>query len=150
MKALVGIAVVLGIIGTVLGVIAVTGGDDAFDEQTLELTGSNEERIDFKSESTDPAHQLDAWTSVRDVSGDASGRYVVTCIPLVKEEIECSGAFLLEDGDIEVEGTEIAEDDGEAISALVGGTGSYKGATGEVTVDFENDAYTLDLLTPSQ
>lgn len=149
MKALVGIAVVLGIVGTVLGVIAVTGGD-AFDEKTLELTGSNEERIDFKSDSTDPAHRLDAWTSARDISGDATGRYVVTCIPLVKEEIECSGAFLLEDGDIEVESTEIAEDDGEASAALVGGTGSYKGATGELTVDFENDAYKLDLLIPSQ
>lgn len=149
MKALIGVAVVLGIVGTVLGVIAVTREDDAFEEQTLELTGSNEERLDFKAESTDPAHQLDAWTSVRDVGGDASGRYVVTCIPLITEEIECSGAFQLEDGDIEVEGTETAKDDGLASTALVGGTGSYKGATGEVTVDFENDAYTLDLLIPS-
>ena len=149
MKALIGIAVVLGIVGTVLGVLAITG-QDAFEEQTLELTGSNEERIDFKSGSTDPAHELDAWTSVRDIGGDATGTYVVTCIPLLTDEIECSGGFRLEDGDIEVEGTEAAMDDGQASTALVGGTGAYRGVTGEVDVDFENDAFTLHLMVPNQ
>ena len=49
MKGLIGIAVVLGIVGTVLGAIALMdeGGDDGggFEEHTLTLTGGEEERI---------------------------------------------------------------------------------------------------------
>ena len=36
MKGLVGIAVVLGVVGTVLGVMSLTGGSDAFEEQTMD------------------------------------------------------------------------------------------------------------------
>ena len=31
-----------------------------------------------------------------------------------------------------------------------GGTGAYRGATGDVDVDFENDTFTLHLLIPNQ
>ena len=151
MKALVGIAVVLGLAGTVLGIVEMkdAGGDFELEEQTIELTGGKEERIDFKAESANPSHELEAWSTVRPVSGDATGEWIVTCLPIVADHIECHGGVLLEDGDIEFEGTEEAQEDGEAISAVVGGTGAYKGSIGEVHIDFENDTYRLELLTPS-
>lgn len=75
MKALVGIAVVLGLAGTVLGIVAMK--DDGFDEQTIELTGGEETRIDFKTETSDPSHPLEGWTTVREVTGDASGEWAI-------------------------------------------------------------------------
>jgi hypothetical protein len=145
-KALVGIAVLLGVAGTVLGVVALMdeGGVSYGDEQTLELTGENEQRIDFEESNTsDPKHPLEGWATVRDISGDATGEYAVTCVPLVEDDVECAGGFQLEDGDIEVEGTEEAVDDGSATHAIVGGTGEYEGATGEFDVDWQSDTYTL-------
>ena len=69
-------------------------------------------------------------------------------MPIAGDHVECNGAVILEDGELEIEGTEAGGDDGQATSAIVGGTGSYKGALGEVDVDFENDEYTLDFIIP--
>jgi hypothetical protein len=154
MKGLIGIAVVLGIAGTVLGAIALMdeGGDDGggFESQTLTLTGGEEERIPFAVEHIDESHPLgnEGWTTHREVSGDASGEWVVVCTPIAGDHVHCNGAAILEDGELEIEGTEPAADDGQATSAIVGGTGDYKGAIGEVDIDFENDEYTLDFLIP--
>ncbi len=151
MKGLVGIAVVLGLVGTVLGIMSLSG-DDAFDEHTLSLTGGEEERIPFTVEHIDKSHPLgnEGWTTHREVTGDATGEWVIMCVPLAGDKVECNGSALLEDGDIEIEGTESAEDDGQATSAIVGGTGAYEGAVGEVDVDFENDEYTLHFHTPKE
>jgi hypothetical protein len=144
-KAGVAIAVVLGIVAIVLGIVALKhkGGPHFSDEQTLELTGENEERIDFNVDTNHKEHPLEGWTAVRDVSGDATGEYAVTCVPLARDDIECSGGFQLEGGDIEVEGTEEATDDGQATTGIVGGTGDYHGAAGSVDIDFEADTYSL-------
>lgn len=152
MKGLVGIAVVLGIAGTVLGLIALMDGGDAFDTQTLELTGGEEERVEFAVEHIDKSHPLgtEGWTARRELSGDATGEWIINCTPVAGDHVECNGAARLEDGEIEIEGTEEAADDGQATSAIIGGTGAYEGALGEVDIDFENDAYTLHLLVPKQ
>ena len=97
--AVAGVAVVLGLAGAALGIVAqATGG--AFEEQTLELRESkgSEERVDFQTGTAHPSHQFDGWTIVRQVSGDSSGEHTVTCLGIVRDNIECNGAFQLEDG----------------------------------------------------
>lgn len=152
MKGITGVAVVLGVIATVLAIIAlVKVGDAGFDEQALQLSGGKETRIEFDVSTTGKGHPLErtAWSSNSEISGDRSGEYVRTCIPVPTDEIECSGSFLLEDGDIEVDLTEEAEPtDPKSDGAIIGGTGAYEGATGSVDVDWKQDSYTLNLKIP--
>ena len=125
--------------------------EGAFEEKTLELRESkgSEERVDFQTGTAHPSHQFDGWTIVRQVSGDSTGEHTVTCLGIVRDNIECNGAFQLEDGDLEVEGTSEAKRTGQATNAIVGGTGAYEGATGEVEIDYEADTFKLHLLIPA-
>lgn len=159
MKALIGLAVVLGLVGTVLGIIGLTDSSDAFDERTLALEGGSEERIDFKVPYDSASHPMhdgtefnepaEGFASVSELTGDRSGEWVRTCVPLVSDRIDCSGAFQLEDGTIEYDATDtFPASPADATAAIIGGTGSYAGATGEVDVDFATDTFTLRLLIP--
>lgn len=156
MKVIAGIAVaaVLGLAGTTLGIIAVAGGGGGgFEEMTLGLTGSNEERVEFPAPLAEAGHPEGTigWSSHSDVSGDRTGEYVRTCVPVVSDDIECNGAFLLEDGQIEIENTEEgSRTNTSATAAIVGGTDAYEGALGEFQVNWETDTYTLHLLIPEQ
>lgn len=94
-----------------------------FDEQTLQLTSGKETRIEYQTQAESKGHPLKstAWSSNSKVSGDRSGEYVRTCIPVPTDEIECSGSFLLEDGDVEVDLTEEAEpSDANSDGAIIG------------------------------
>jgi hypothetical protein len=150
MKGLTGLAVVLGLAGTVLGIIALLDSGGGTTEQTLNLTGGKETRIEFEEPATSKGHpigNLNAWSSNEDVSGDKTGEYMRTCVPIPTDEIECSGAFLLEDGDIEVDLSEEADaQDPESDGAIIGGTGEYEGAGGTMHVNWEENTYTLDLI----
>lgn len=152
MKGINGVALVLGAVGTVLAVIAlVKVGGTGFDEQTLQLTSGKETRIEYQTQAESKGHPLKstAWSSNSPVNGDRSGEYVRTCIPVPTDEIECSGSFLLEDGDVEVDLTEEAEpSDANSDGAIIGGTGAYDGAVGSIAVDWKKDTYTLNLKTP--
>ena len=159
MKGLVGVAVLLGIVGVVLGAIALMDDGGAFEKKTLELTGAPEEDFtQFPVEGIDKSHAFgtEGFSSHREVSGDASGQQSITCTPKPGDLVECSGGFILEDGDIEIEGTEEASDDSEAVSAVVGGTGAYEGAIGSMEIEFDSaegdggQTYTLSLLIPSE
>jgi hypothetical protein len=121
-----------------------------FDEKTLVLKGGAEDRAEFTVETADKSNPFGAkgFSSHKEITGDATGDQVITCVPVIADEVECSGAFVLDDGDLEIEGTEQAEDDGAAVSAIVGGTGAYEGAVGEVEIDYENDEYTVHLHLP--
>jgi hypothetical protein len=74
----------------------------------------------------------------------------MTCTPRLGDMVECEGAFVLSNGEIEILGTEPAADDGNAVSAIVGGTGDYKGAVGEVTIDWETPSFELDYVLPDE
>ena len=151
MKGLVGVAVLLGIAGTVLGAIALADGGGGFEERTLTLDGAEAtDRIEFPVETAAGSHPFgaDGWTESREISGDAEGTQTITCVPVAGDVVECNGSFILGDGEIEIEGSEPAADDGQATSAITGGTGAYRGAIGEVDIDFENYEFTLDLLIP--
>ncbi len=162
MKALIGLAVVLGLLGTVLGIMALGDSADAFDEQTLALTGGAEERIEFKGPYEDRSHPMlegtefneptEGFASVSEISGDASGEWVRTCVPFASDRIECSGAFQLDDGTVEYDATDTfpPPSPADATAAIIGGTGAYAGATGEAEIDFTTDTFTLHLLIPKQ
>jgi hypothetical protein len=70
------------------------------------------------------------------VTGDSTGEYVLTCTPVLDDEIECNGAFQLSGGTIEIETT--AHDDPGEITA-----------TAAVDVNFEENTYTLHLFIPN-
>jgi hypothetical protein len=145
MKGIAVVALILGIAGTALGVIALLDQDEGT-EQTLALTGGKETRIEYRAPAAVNGHPVGraAWSSNSEITGDRTGEYVRTCVPLPTDEIECSGSFLLSDGDIEVELTEEAEpQDANSDGAIVGGTGVYDGAQGSMQVDWKNDTYTL-------
>lgn len=161
MKALIGIAVLLGLAGTVLGIMALGDSGDAFDEQTLSLKGGAEERIDFDAELAHESHaMLDGtefneptagFAAVSELTGDKTGDWVRSCVPMVKDRLDCNGAFQLDDGTIEFDATStFPSSPDDAKSAVIGGTGAYAGATGEVDVDFSTDTFTVHLLIPKQ
>lgn len=152
MKGIIGVAVVLGAVGTVLAIVAlVKVGDSGFDEQTLQLAAGKETRVEFHAPATVKGQPLGstAWASNSKVSGDRSGEYVRTCVPVPTDEIDCSGSFLLEDGDVEVDLTEEANPtDATSDGAIIGGTRAYAGAVGSFDVDWKKDTYTLNLKIP--
>jgi hypothetical protein len=152
MRGIAGVAVALGVIGIVLAIVAlVKAGDSGFDEQTLQLVGGKETRIEFKASATSKGNPLGstAWSSNSAITGDRTGEYVRTCIPVPTNEIDCSGSFLLEDGDVEVDLTEEANPgDAESDGAIIGGTRAYDGAIGSFEVDWKKDTFTLNLKLP--
>ena len=127
---------------------AVVGGCGGSKAQTLQLRGGKDTRVQFRAPGTTKGHPLKgiAWSSNEAVSGDRTGEYVRTCVPLPTDEIECSGAFLLKDGDIEVELTEEASNPSDATSdgVIVGGTRAYAGAVGSYQLDWKKNTYTLN------
>jgi hypothetical protein len=126
---------------------ALVGGCGGSKAQTLQLKGGKEKRVQFRAPATIKGHPLKgaAWSSNEPVSGDRTGEYVRTCVPLPTDEIECSGAFLLRDGDVEVELTEEANpSDPTSDGAIVGGTRAYAGAVGSYQLDWKKNTYTLN------
>lgn len=154
MKALVGLAVVLGLLGAALGTVAFLREDDAFTRSTLDLRGGEpDQTVSYPAEGITEDHPNGNLIEVRNskVMGDSTGEYIRTCTPVTDDEIECNGAFQLSDGTIEIE-TTAHDDPGEATAtaAIIGGTGAFEGALGSVDVNFEENTYTLHLLIPDR
>ena len=153
MKILVAVALLLGLVGAVLGTCAFLRDNDAFTRSTITLTsGDPDQRISFPAAGIADNHPNGNVVEVRNskVTGDRTGEYVRTCTPVMDDEIECDGAFRLSDGTIEIQTT--AHDDpgaSTAVASIAGGTGAYEGALGSVEVDFEKNTYTLHLLIPN-
>lgn len=159
MRLIVGLALVLGIAGTALGIYALVDEDDeAFEEQTLVLTetetGGSENDVPPLSNGEEEVSGGDSFTFTSDLSGDATGTSVGQCVAATEEfETICSATLRLEDGAIELAGSPdfAAQEDGGFEVAIVGGTGAYEGAMGSMTVDEEeggDSTNTLNLLLP--
>ncbi len=151
MKGITVVALALGIAGTALGIIALDESGGGFEDQTLQLTGGKDTRVEFHAPATIEGHPLKgtAWSSNQPIDGDRTGEYVRTCIPVPTNEIDCSGSFLLDDGDVEVDLTEEADpSDATSDGAIIGGTQAYDGAVGSFDVDWKQNSYTLNLKLP--
>src|SRR5436190_22057337 len=126
--------------------LAAGGGCGGAETQTLQLKGGKETRVQFRAPAMIKGHPLKgmAWSSNEPISGDRTGEYVRTCMPLPVDDIECHGAFLLGDGVVEVGLTEKANPSVPASDgAIVGGTRAYAGAVGSYQVDWKKNTYTL-------
>lgn len=146
MKALVGLAVVLGLAGTVLGFVAVTDSDE-HEELTLTLQGGEEIRNESTSAHATEAHdKLVSYGAEQEITGDRTGEYTRICQPIAADDFQCVGGFLLEDGSIEFSST--GEDEDTTVGVITGGTDAYDRATGTVAIDHEAEVYTLRLVLP--
>jgi hypothetical protein len=147
-------AAVLGIAGIVIGSIALVRGGDggsAFTQKTLTLQGDEGTRVDFEAPIVVKGHPagVKAWENTHQITGDATGSVTVTCIPLINNDIDCVGGFQLEDGDINFENIEHPDaDQTSAEGSILGGSGSYAGAYGSLTIDWSSHGYTLHLWLP--
>jgi hypothetical protein len=148
-------AIALGVLGVVLGAIALarSGGDSgsAFTRKTLVLHGGKGPRIEYEAPilvKGNPAG-VKAWETNHPITGDATGQVTVVCVPLITKDVDCVGGFQLSDGDINVENIEEATaDQTRAEGSILGGSGAYSGAFGSWTVDWGTHTYTLHLLLP--
>jgi hypothetical protein len=64
-KALVAVALVLGLAGFVLGLVAVLRGSDGYEALTLELQGGQETRSEAPATHAEPGNRSPAAISVR-------------------------------------------------------------------------------------
>jgi hypothetical protein len=152
MKGLIAVAMLLGIAGTALGVVALVDDEKgAFEKKTLNLTDGKEIRTKFRAQGVAKGHPLPAvaWTSTSNLSGDATGEHVRTCIPITNDNITCSGAFILKNGTIEFTATEeLFKGKTNATASIIGGDGAYEGASGTIALNYQKNTYGIHLLIP--
>jgi hypothetical protein len=72
-------------------------------------------------------------------SGRLAGRFLSTCMFLVGTQAKCSGSLLLNSGTIQLAGTPDFSSAEPIAAAVVGGTGRYRSASGEVTITATDD-----------
>lgn len=130
-----------------IGVLAVSGGAQAPDEQTINLVTKN-----FKQKLIDaPPAERDLFeigygdrfvleADVTDATGTRRGNFDVACTATKgggkKGRIACEGAYSLKEGALYVMTVFKNTGDGDVSGAIVGGTRAYAGARGTFrTVD---------------
>jgi hypothetical protein len=148
-------AALLGIAGIVIGSIALArgggGGGSAFTQKTLTLQGGKGTRVNYEAPILvrgNPAG-VKAWETTHPITGDATGEVIVTCIPLINNDVDCLGGFQLEDGDINFENVEHpTATQTSAEGSILGGSGAFEGAYGSYSVDWTTHVYTLHIWLP--
>jgi hypothetical protein len=142
-KALPIVAVVLAAAALVVGLLALSGDEEAFKQVTISLeeqVPENEKPLDVGRE---PALVLSA-----PVSGDLEGELAGTCLPVGEDGIACETTYFLPDGTITTQNARLG-DQTEINSPIVGGTGAYEGALGTHTIPHpDSSEHTLELLIP--
>jgi hypothetical protein len=158
-KALVALAIVLGLAGSVLGVIALLRESNRYEVLTLKLQGGQETRSEAPATHAEPGNRSPSYGAEQAISGDRSGTYTRACEPIAAEGFQCIGALLLDDGAIAFSDTGSNENpaiDGNAgtvaagVAVVTGGTRAYDGARGTIEIDYEADKYTVHLELPSR
>jgi hypothetical protein len=157
MKALVAIAILLGLVGSVLGIISWQDESDESKTLTLKLRGGEEVRSEAPATHAEKGNQSPSYGAQQAISGDRTGEYTRTCEPIATDAFQCIGALLLDDGVIafsdtgENENPAIDADPGTVaagVAVVTGGTRAYDGARGTIDIDYESDVYTVNLELP--
>jgi hypothetical protein len=152
MKGLVALAFLLGIAGTALGVIALIDDmDGTFEKKTITVSGNkNLHRVEYHAPA-ERRHPLGtiAWTTTSEFTGDRSGELVRTCVPIANDDISCVGAYQFDNGTVQFQAIEtVTKAKTTATPAIIGGTGAYAGATGDIHLNFAKHQATLHVLVP--
>jgi hypothetical protein len=157
-KALIAVAIVLGLAGSVLGLVALLGNSDGYEALTLKLQGGKETRSEAPATHAEPGNRSPSYGAEQAITGDRSGSYTRACEPLGAKGFQCIGAFLLDDGVIAFQDTGSNENpaiDGNpgtvaaGVAVVTGGTRAYDGARGTIEINYESDVYTVKLELPS-
>jgi hypothetical protein len=158
-KALVAVALALGLAGVVLGLFAVLKDSDGYEVLTLELQGGEEIRSEAPATHAEPNNRSPSYGAEQVISGDRNGVYTRACEPIAAEGFQCIGALLLDDGTIAFADTGSNENpaiDGDpgteaaGVAVVTGGTGEYGGARGTIDINYESDKYTVNLEVPGR
>jgi hypothetical protein len=140
MRALIGVALLLGAAGLALGVVSIVEEDDKESEE-LALTLTVEEG-DFKvndvaprATSEEDISSGDSFVFTGAVSGDREGKLLGACEVADVGEPTCQVTYTFDDGDVTGAGIPDFSQQAESFQiAVTGGTGAYDGASGQVDV----------------
>ena len=157
MRALTGLALLLGATALALSVVALLRKDDP---QSREVRlGLIEKEDEFKFSDVAPEARSEADISAGDsfvfsgdVSGERKGRLAGVCGVADKGEPTCHATYTFNDGQITVAGVPDFSQDAETFQLPVtGGSDAYEGASGQVTVREDGQAeHDMTLLLPNR
>lgn len=139
-------AVVFGVVVAALaagGVLAVSGGAQAPDGQTINLVTKN---FEYKAIDNPPLERNPEWigrgdrfvleADVTDAGGTRRGNYDVVCAATKggsKGRVVCEGAYSLKEGALYLMTVFKNTGGGDVSGAIIGGTRAYAGARGTFT-----------------
>ena len=157
MRALTGLALLLGVTAIALSVVSLLREDD---QQWREVRlGLTEKEDEFKFSDVAPEARSeedvsagDSFVFSGDVSGERKGRLAGACDVADKGEPTCHATYTFDDGQITVAGVPDFSQQAETFQLPVtGGSDAYEGASGQVTVRENGDAeHDMTLLVPER
>ncbi len=157
MRALTGVALLLGATALALSVVTLLREDD---QQWREVRLSLAEKEDgFKFSDVAPEARSeedisagDSFVFSGDVSGERKGRLVGACEVADKGEPTCHATYTFDDGQITVAGVPDFSQQAETFQlAVTGGSDAYEGASGQVIVRENGQAeHDMTLLLPER
>jgi hypothetical protein len=83
------------------------------------------------------------FTEVLRVKGKVVGKDAITCVQLTQATMKCAAVFTFTSGKVNVAGT-VHFDKPSSKLAITGGTGTYAGAGGALTLKFPSDTKTIE------
>ena len=140
MRALIGVALLLGATALALSVVTLLREDDP---QSREVRlGLTEQEDEFKFSDVAPEARSeedvsagDSFVFSGDVSGERKGRLAGACAVVDKGEPTCHATYTFDDGQITVAGVPDFSQEAETFQLPVtGGSDAYEGASGQVRV----------------
>jgi hypothetical protein len=157
MRALTGLALLLGATALALSVVTLLREDD---QQSREVTlGLTEKEDEFKLSDVAPEARSeedisagDSFVFSGDVSGERNGRLAGACEVADKGEPTCHATYTFDDGQITVAGVPDFSQEAETFQlAVTGGSDAYEGASGQVRVRENGQAeHNMTLLLPER
>jgi hypothetical protein len=157
MRALIGLALFLGVAALALSLVSLLG-DDAQQSREMRLALAEKED-EFKFSDVAPAARSeedvsagDSFVFSGDVSGERKGRLAGACEVADKGEPTCHATYTFDDGQITVAGVPDFSQEAETFQLPVtGGSDAYEGASGQVSVRENGQAeHSMTLLLPER
>ena len=159
MRALTGLALLLGVTALALSVVTLLQDDPQWQEVRLGLV-EKEDGFKFtdvapEARSEEDISAGDSFAFSGDVSGERKGRLLGACGVADKGEPTCQATYTFDDGQITVAGEPDFTQQAETfLLPVTGGSGAYGGASGQVRVRETGEAdqaeHDVTLLLPKR